>query len=55
MRSIERVAVEDGAFPLEVQVAGLRVPRQPAPALQLPADQGGDGFQQVFKLGLRRA
>jgi len=47
-------AVEGGVFTVQVQVAGLRVACQPAPALQLPANAGGDGLQQVLKLGLRR-
>ena len=44
-------AVECGVFPVELQCAALSVPGQPAPALQVPADAGRDGLQQLVRLG----
>ena len=45
-------AVKRGVFPVDGQLAALRVPGQPASPLQVPADAGGDGVQQLIEVGL---
>ena len=43
--------VESGVFPVDGKLAALRVPGEPALALQVPADAAGDGRQDGFELG----
>jgi hypothetical protein len=43
--------IEDRVLAVQVQLAALRIPGEPAPPLQVPADTAGDSPEYLLQLG----